>query len=121
MPKHQTVDVKDTYEIAKNQILNKDYSFFMRNLEQAEYHPDKVHFIDKRYRRAYIIQDMAGLVTSNEISNFLSDFAYKLREQQYEKIKSEEIKLIGKFINDSKEEYDNITYKDLTDYVSAQR
>ncbi len=114
MKRYSRLEVCNTFTVAKEQIENRDYFFFMRSKDQEEYHPSKIkQFTKESYRYAYRIQDMASLVSSNEISNFLSDIAYKLRSDKSHLINKQELELLKKFLVDADKEYKNSRYVPL--------
>lgn len=118
MKRYSRLEVKETFNVAKEQIENHDYFFFMRSKEQEKYHPSNIEeFTKDCYRYAYRIQDMASLVSSDEISNFLSDIAYKLRFELSHTINQEELHLLKKFLNEADKEYKESRYMELQQYV----
>lgn len=116
--RYSRTEARYTYSVAKEQIHSKDYFFVMRSKEQEEYHPKNIQaFTDECYKYAYRIQDMAALVSSSEISNFLTDFAFKLRSNKIKYITREELDLVKKFINDADDGYKNSKYIPLHESV----
>lgn len=123
-PRHNDNKVKEsslaTYEDfhkkAKSKIDNDDFSFFLRNKTQQEYHPENVsNFTEKRFEIAYILQDMACLCTSPEVCNFVVEVATKLREGNGE-VGEDELHYVLTFISKGKDKYRQSEYVDLTEY-----
>lgn len=121
MKRYSRLEVRNTFVVAKEQIENRDYCFYMRSKDQEEYHPSKIRqFTKESYRHAYRIQDMASLVSSNEISNFLSDIAYKLRSDKAHLIKREELNLLKKFLVDADKDYKKSRFIHLDKVLETQ-
>lgn len=121
MKRYSKLEARNTFEVVKEQIKHQDYFFYMRSKVQQEYHPDNIrHFTKECYKYAYQIQDMASLVSSSEISNFLSDIAFKLRNDKSDHITRDELDLIKKFISDSKTEYKKSKYIPLDKVISEE-
>ena len=122
MKRYSKLEVRNTFTVAKEQIENKDYFFYMRSKDQEEYHPSKIRqFTKESYRYAYRIQDMASLVSSNEISHFLSDIAYKLRSDKSHTIKRNELDLLKKFLADADADYKKSRYVPLDTALHNQQ
>lgn len=122
MKRYSRLEVRNTFTVAKEHIENHEYFFFMRSKEQEEYHPSKIrHFTKEAYRYAYRIQDMASLVSSNEISHFLSDIAYKLRTDKSHQIKREELELLKRFLKEADVEYKKSRYQELGNIIENQQ
>lgn len=120
MTRYSRLEVKNTFHVVKEQIEQHDYFFFMRSKEQEHYHPENIQqFTKECYRYAYRIQDMASLVSSNEISNFLSDVAYKLRHDLSHTIKRDELEILKKFLKDADDEYKQSKYESLDKFVES--
>lgn len=118
MKRYPRTEVKHTYSVAKKHIEDHDYFFFMRSKEHEHYHPNNIQtFTDERYKYAYRIQDMASLVSSSEISHFLSDIAYKLRNDLSHTISRDELDVLKKFLNDADTEYKRSQYQPLENLV----
>lgn len=120
MPKrsYSQAPAKDTVNIAKQLIKDGDFDFFMRNKKQQEYHPDNVgEFTEEHFRLAYILQDMAILCTSTEITNFIGDVAFHLRNGDYDKISKEDLEYTVLFIRQGKEKYQRSVYVELTELI----
>lgn len=100
-------------------IETGNFGFYMRNKTQQEYHPDNVAtFTHEHYRFAYILQDMAGLCDSDEISNFIFDIANHLRTGDYHRISEDDLKYTMQFIRHGREKYQNTDYVDLEALVN---
>lgn len=120
MKRYSKLEARNTFDLVKEQIKHQDYFFYMRSKVQQEYHPNNIsNFTKDCYKYAYQIQDMASLVSSNEISNFLSDISFKLRNDKSDRITREELDLIKKFIHDSKNAYTKSKYIPL-DEISSE-
>lgn len=101
------------YKSAQEKINNGDFGFFLRNKNQQEYHPKNVQsFTDQRFRIAYILQDMAVLCTSEDVSNFIAQIATKVRESS-SSISEEEMGYVVKFIRKGKDQYEQCDFVDL--------
>lgn len=110
----------ETFGTAREQIENGDFEFYMRNKKQQEYHPSNVeNFTHEHYRLAYILQDMAMLCTSLEISNYITDIAYHLRNGDYHRITKEDLTYTVKFVQKGKNKYQNTDFVDLTSLLSV--
>lgn len=121
MKRYSRLEVRNTFNVAKEQIENHDYFFFMRSKDQEEYHPSNIQqFTKESYRYAYRIQDMASLVSSNEISNFLSDIAFKLRSDKSSMISRQELELLKQFLADADNEYKKSQYVALDNVMKQQ-
>jgi len=109
-----TKPVGETVSTAKEQIQNGDFDFYMRNRKQQEYHPSNVgQFTHNHFKFAYILQDMAMLCTSLEISNFICNIAYYLRNGEFEKITQEDLEYTVMFVQKGREKYNKSDYVDL--------
>ena len=64
---------------------------------------------------------MASLVSSNEISHFLSDIAYKLRSDKSHTIKRNELDLLKKFLADADADYKKSRYVPLDTALHNQQ
>lgn len=112
--KHDKTPVDKTFNVVKTKIDNNDYSFFMRNKIQEEYKPTNIKtFTQERYKIAYMLQDMAILCTSPEISHFLTEISFRLRENEDNRISQEELSYVIKFIRNSKDKYAGSKYIEL--------
>ena len=107
-----------SFEKIKNIIDKEDFSFYMRNRNQQDYHPDNIPaFTDEKYKIAYTLQDMACLCTSPELSDFIADVAYRLRDSGDRAcprgISQEELNYTIKFIRKGRSEYLKSEFVDL--------
>ena len=112
--KFNTKPAAETRLEAYQQIESGNFGFYMRTKSQQEYHPDKIKtFTHEHFRFAYILQDMASLCDSDEISHFILDVAYYLRTGEYHRISKEDLKYTLLFIRNGREKYKNADYVDL--------
>lgn len=84
-----------TYNFAsiRYKLTNNELQYYMRNRQQEAYHPKNIKdFTTESLRIAYILGDIADLVTDSEISVFLDNMCNKL--QRNKAIKTEELELI---------------------------
>ncbi len=91
-------------------IISKNYYFYMRTIDQCDTDFRRKHFSEDRFRYAFLLEDMAGLVSSHQIAMFLLHHAEMFRENIHGNIGSEDLGLIKKFIADAYNEYKNIEY-----------
>lgn len=113
-----TRPVGETVNTAKEQIQNGDFGFYMRNRKQQEYHPSNVeNFTHNHFKFAYILQDMAMLCTSLEISNFICNIAYYLRNGEFERITKEDLEYTVMFVQKGREKYNKTDFVDLNELL----
>lgn len=99
--------------IVESEIKNQDYFFYMRTAEQWAFDVRNKEFTEDRFRYAYILEDMAGLISSHEIGNFLRHHAELFRSNRHATITRENLELIKAFLNDAYQPYLNIEFIDL--------
>lgn len=119
MPKlYSNKPMNETRTIAQEKIDNGDVHFYMRTKKQEQYNPKHMQFSCEKDRIAYILRDMAGLCTSEEVAYYISEIArkitYRNEELNHYNISQEDLDYAVKFIRVGKKEYKKTDYIDLT-------
>lgn len=107
--------MKELFERNKvvKSITNKKYYFYMRTYEQSDMDFKKKSFTEERFKYAFLLDDMAGLISCQQIAHFLSYHASLFRENKHDSIRNEDLALIKRFIADAWDAYRKIDYIDL--------
>lgn len=99
-------------------ITSKNYYFYMRTWDQVGMDYRNRTFTEVRFKYAYLLEDMAGLVSSDQIGMFLQHYAAMFRENTHGSIPVEDLGLIKKFVADAYSDYKQIGYIHLETYTA---